>query len=556
VGASLIKTELNDGGVTVVDNFDNSGRGDLLKLEDRIIGITTTELFQKRFSSNNAEILFGLNDISTFDATFGPVFFDNDIFFSTQQRGPNSGGIIGKYNFNPEVSEVLPNVVINENFGDTTINLSGVFFDVDGDTISLSVAVDDANVISSSLSTENLSITEFGTGSTEIRITATDVDGASVQTSFIFRVNAIPFINGELPPIIENEGFQTTSLDLLSFISDSDEEDTLEFEAVNTTDSIVNVSVNDSNLIIEEKGIGTTKVVLTASDGVGGSVTDTLVFRVNSVPETVGSIENQLIQGDATELVISINSIFIDDDGDSLEVDASSSDEGVAMIDQVREDSLIIAIVGTGTSTIIIEASDGVGGFANTSFDLKVNASPASFEIQEILLSAGFGQVSIDLDSTFEDEDGDVLSYEVTEVNDQVIETSISGSILTIIEKGIGSVTIIIEANDGFGGIGTNQIPLRVEELTNLNEDTLKDFFTIFPNPAKDFIFLKPSKTISESLLVVIFDASGQIVTEQIKIQGIETMHELDITNLREGIYLFKMQKGPKSIIYRFVKEK
>ncbi len=76
--------------------------------------------------------------------------------------------------------------------------------------------------------------------------------------------------------------------------------------------------------------------------------------------------------------------------------------------------------------------------------------------INDLNLTQGFANYSIDISNVFSDADDDILSYSVTSSNTAVVGATLSGTSLNINEIGLGSSNITLTANDGNGGTASD----------------------------------------------------------------------------------------------------
>ncbi len=87
-------------------------------------------------------------------------------------------------NASPEVASAIQDQNLTEGFQSTTINLSGVFTDSDGDNLNYSAISSPSSVITVSVSGNTLTINEVGTGNAIVTINASDGKGGSASDEF------------------------------------------------------------------------------------------------------------------------------------------------------------------------------------------------------------------------------------------------------------------------------------------------------------------------------------------------------------------------------------
>lgn len=79
----------------------------------------------------------------------------------------------------------------------------------------------------------------------------------------------------------------------------------------------------------------------------------------------------------------------------------------------------------------------------------------------------------IDLGSLFTDPDGDVLTFSTTSSNEAVATAIFSGNIVTVTGIAVGSSTITLSADDGFGGITDEIFSMSVSIPTGIHQSEL-----------------------------------------------------------------------------------
>jgi hypothetical protein len=171
---------------------------------------------------------------------------------------------------------------------------------------------------------------------------------------------------------------------------------------------------------------------------------------------------------------VNLITVFEDSDNDNLTLTAQSSETGVVTVN-ISGTSLTITEVGVGKSNISITANDGNGGTANMQFSVIVaekvipnNPPVIANSLSSLELNEGFSTEQIDISTVFTDADGDNLSLSVSSSDESVATANVSGGTLTLTEKGNGTTTITLTADDGNGGVVSNEFGLKiVEAVTN-----------------------------------------------------------------------------------------
>lgn len=465
---------------------------------------------------------------------------------------------VNNINDAPIVASAIANQNLNEGFESIDIDITETFTDEDGDVLTYSVSSNDETVVTISELNGILTIVEVGMGTSTITVTANDGNGGSVSDEFtvtVDNVNDAPVVVNPLDDqTAVEEGFGAAQFSYAEVFEDADG-DALTITVTSSNESVVTAEVIANDQIqINEVGIGTSTITLTADDGNGGTVSDEFIFTVNEATNNAPIVVNPL--DDQTSIIegfgaaqFSYADVFEDEDSDALTITVSSSDESVVTVEVISNDQIQVNEVGLGTSTITITADDGNGGTVSDEFIFTVNEaannSPVlANETADQNLNEGFGSVEIDLSNTFSDEDGDALTFIVTSSDESVVTISESNAILTVTEVGLGTSTITVTANDGNGGTASDEFTFTVnEEALGLKNLEVK----IYPNPSTDFIYVEST----EELSVRLTDLNGKEIQTK---SGSQL--EFDVQSLSSGLYILQVSDGDRSSNYRVIKAK
>ncbi len=171
-------------------------------------------------------------------------------------------------------------ILVQEGFGSTTVDLDGIFTDAQGDALTYTAASSNGGVATASVSGGTLTLTETGTGTSTISLVATDGKGSIAESSFEFTVNAVPTVTAPIADQTLTFGFSPEVLDISGVFTDADN-DPLTYSASSSNEGIVTVSLVDDDLTLTDGGgTGTSTITLSAEDGIGGSGSDTFEVSV------------------------------------------------------------------------------------------------------------------------------------------------------------------------------------------------------------------------------------------------------------------------------------
>jgi len=95
---------------------------------------------------------------------------------------------ISSGNAAPTVTNPIMDMVLNQNFTDSTFSIAAVFSDGNGDALTYTATSSSTGVATVSISTDMLTITEVDTGMTTITVTADDGNGGTVSDDFTVHI--------------------------------------------------------------------------------------------------------------------------------------------------------------------------------------------------------------------------------------------------------------------------------------------------------------------------------------------------------------------------------
>ncbi|MEP1035499.1 choice-of-anchor D domain-containing protein [Ekhidna sp.] len=185
------------------------------------------------------------------------------------------------------VETPIEDQLINEGFSSTNIDISGLFIDAQDDPLNYTIESSNGAVASAVESGESLTVTEVGTGTTTLSITAEDGKGSSDLFEFDFRINAIPVVSAGIADQSYENSFGSDAFDMSAVFSDADAGDELSYSVSTSAAGVVDAAVASGILTVTEMGPGTVDVTVTANDGFGGEISDVFEVFVNKINQTI-----------------------------------------------------------------------------------------------------------------------------------------------------------------------------------------------------------------------------------------------------------------------------
>ena len=410
----------------------------------------------------------------------------------------------------PAVIGSLPDIELEGGFSSESVNIEGLFSDPDGDELTYTAVSSNESVATVIISNDSLVINEEGYGSTNITLIADDSKGGKTNELFLLDIYSLPELASQLPDIELEEGFGMYEINLNHYFDDSDG-DVLSYTTSVQNEAIVTSSVSGSTLSINESSLGSTSITITANDDDGGSVEGSFSITVNEMnhPPTVSSpLEDIELNEDFSIETIDLSVVFSDENEDNLEFSAVSADDSVVTV-SISGDLLRVHEEGIGSAQVTVTADDGNGGTTDDDFIVtvvEVNDAPVLTQpVDDQFLTEGFTTKTIDLVNVFSDEENDQLNFTSTSADENVVTVSMSGSILTITEQGVGNTSVTINVNDGNGGAASTEFAVNVNALGNN--------FPVVSQPIEDQEQTEGFETITIDLLSVFSDADDDVLS-------------------------------------------
>lgn len=188
---------------------------------------------------------------------------------------------------------------------------------------------------------------------------------------------------------------------------------------------------------------------------------------VNQIPNIGTPIADQLYQISDANPTINLAGAFVDPEGGPMTYTATATPAGV-VTPSVSGSILTLNIVGPGTTTVTIEATDNAGCKRSQSFNVTVNRPPVVVSpiSNQTIRYADAPFVIDDVSTIFNDPDGDNLTYTVSATPAGVVNITQSGNQVTFTPTDINITNITITANDGRGGSASLNFTITVQKGT------------------------------------------------------------------------------------------
>lgn len=250
------------------------------------------------------------------------------------------------------------------------LSLSSLFSDPDGDSLSYTYTIDDTNVVSASMTEDQLVLSGQHAGTAQVTINASDGRGGTAYVSFHVQVQPIVQLNRK-PDVVrqmENLTLSVTpdvySINLSELFSDPDG-DPLVYDALATM-PYMQATIEGNKLNLMPISEGELTVILRAFDPQGAYASQMFKVKLTTpksnhapyIQQTLAPFSIGLLDQPFT---IDLATLFGDEDNDVLSYTATSSDSSI-MQTSMNGSILTATPIATGETTLNLTVNDGQGG--------------------------------------------------------------------------------------------------------------------------------------------------------------------------------------------------
>jgi hypothetical protein len=436
----------------------------------------------------------------------------------------------------PSVADPIGDVSVNEDSGDSVLDLSATFEDPDlADSLTLSVSGNtNVGLVTTNLVGTDLTLSCVAdqNGTADITVRATDQSGLWIEDVFTVTVNPTddpPVVANPISSVAADEDDPDTIIDISNVFDDPDfPGDTLVFSVTgNTNTGMVTTNIVDGELTLSyvSDQYGTAEVTVRATDqnGAGVSVEDTFTVTVAPVgddPTVANPIADKFVDEDAPDTIIDLSSVFDDRDlpADTLTFSIMDNTNPLLVSASVNGSMLTLSYFSNqhGASDITVRAIDqgGVGVRIEDMFTVTVNSindTPTLFHpIGDVVVNENDSDTVLGMSGVFKDvEDGLGLSLLVLDnTNPGLVTAELVGTQLTLsyLPNQSGTAEITVRATDS----GTPGLSIDDTFTVTVNPD---NFAPTVTNPIADVTVNSGSSDTVMHLSDVFADNAGVVPT-------------------------------------------
>lgn len=404
-------------------------------------------------------------------------------------------------NDQPEIIQELSDQTVVENFPGYDLDLSAYFQDVETASIDLDYSVSGNSDVLFSITGTIATITTTTDFFGDETVTITASDGLLDESmEVLFTVNELGadiIIANSIADQNLDEDFTTFNIDVSDVFQDSNDVGAVFSYGLSGNNFVITSVDNDNKLITisSAQDVSDNETLLLVGTTAGQSSFtqfDLIISSVNDAP-AIGDLENESIFEDDELTNMLIETSDVDNTKNELTVTAVSDNQ-----DLISDDDIVVNFVDdfyylsaappantNGTANITVTVTDGVEAVDITFLlsVLSVNDNPE--QIVATLAAGTEDQVyTVDLSTLYSDVDEDVLSFEVANLPDWLVQSgsSLSG---TPEDKDTGTLELTVTALDGNGGTLQDVYELTIgnvndaPQLASVSNQSIKENATL-----------------------------------------------------------------------------
>jgi len=323
--------------------------------------------------------------------------------------------------------------------------------------------------------------------------------------------------------------------------------------AVNQTDSgayfIYHPGYNDAGLH---------PFVITMTDVNSNHRNDSLVVMVlntNRAPVAVHPAGEKSTALQSPALMIAMDSVFTDPDGDPMAFNLTQTDPRVKVY--IDSNGLVSIIpLDTGRIDLPFAATDTnfASGYDTLHLYVKNNRAPEAADMPNMIIEKG-SEHSIALSQWFSDQDeNDELNYEAVADTTGIIGLSTQGQGLTVSGLSAGESKVTVTARDGNGGSVSKTF--RVQVLNNLGNIVDDYNIRVGPNPVHESARIMFQLGDQKKVHIDLISMDGKlqsVLFEGMKPAGNHSI-EVNFSRIAAGNYLLKFTIDDKTGVVQIAK--
>jgi PKD repeat protein len=350
-----------------------------------------------------------------------------------------------------------------------TIDLTDVFADIDNTIAKSILSNTNSDFVTASIANNILTIVhEAGIeGETEITIQGIS-NGVAIEDSFnvyAYASDIAPVIANAIADITVTENAPDTRIDLTSVFTDSDNDSIAKMIVNNTNAALVQATISGNILTLDyQPQISGTSIIDVRGTSKGKFVDDTItvtVLPVDDPPVVVNTINDVVVDEDASDTHIDLSPVFDDPDNETILKSIASNSNESLLSTILTGNQLILSYAANANGTAIIGVRAKSGNQSvDTSFMVTVkpvdDPPVIANAINDINDNEDAADRTIDLSDVFTDIDNYDTNIQLSitnNTNTDLITATIANKLMTLRYQPDQSGTAIITIRGTSNGL-------------------------------------------------------------------------------------------------------
>lgn len=239
-----------------------------------------------------------------------------------------------------------------------------------------------------------------------------------------------------------------------------------------------------------------------------------------------------------------------DPDGHFINYDLQKASEAEVLdtLDKSKPKIDIIAVnapTGTYRSKLVITDLYGASSELDFQYTILENHVPEKVNaLPDQIFSSLAQTLQLNEKEYFKDDDGEQLSYTITNTDENVANVNYSKGVFYITSLNLGYSEVVVTATDIRGATVSQTFRILVRESSEAVD--------LYPNPVKDYLYVRTSETASADLKVI--SSLGRIVFEEALSISPFTPATVDMRKMAGGIYTVQVTYNGETFTKTIVK--
>ncbi len=284
---------------------------------------------------------------------------------------------------------------------------------------------------------------------------------------------------------------------------------------------------------------------LVAIDDMGDSLQhafNVVVENVNRTPVLVMALEDHAFSAIGGSAAIDLGEYFVDPDGDNLTFEITASDMDVVGY-SMDGTMLTISGLAQGNSDVMVKAMDSENAYTMDDFHVVVslpNHPPhLTGDLEDLTMDISDDTHTIDLNSIFEDPDGDALAFTVNGWDDNALDIYIdNNNQLMLTPLAVGQGDVVVHVTDNNGGLLTATF-----QVTILDPNSTDIALGNFPNPFNGATNISFQLNKSQKVRLEVYNTKGDLMAVLVDatLDAGSKVINFNGQGLEKGLYLYKI---------------